>query len=233
MRRLLAVLLLALSAAWTPAADQVPAGFDWLDFAKEFQRAMRGDAAGEWTRIPWCGSAAEASAEARRTGKPLFVFAYITVDAYLPGEHGTQVCPGGRATRGTSLSDAAVIERLKKDYVCLALDCKRSGFPASMPGLQLCEQVYRNYANPDKGFSASCVLTPDGQQLLGTSGAGTVATYKTSICYDPAKFARFLDESGERGQRWSRADAAARKRLEQEIWSSVMATGTPDGFASK
>jgi hypothetical protein len=233
MRRLLRVLLLAVCVAWISAADQVPAGFDWLRFAREFQRAMRGDAAGEWKKIPWCGSAAEASAEARRTGKPLFVFVYITVDAYLPGENGTQVCPGGRATRGTSLSDATVIERLRKDYVCLALDCKRTGFPSSMPGLRLCEWVYRSFANPDKGFSASCVLSPDGQRLLGTSGAGTVATYQTSICYDPRKFARFLDESADRARRWAMADATARKALEQEAWSSVVATGTPDGFAKR
>jgi hypothetical protein len=229
--RLLRVLLLALTASWSAAADRIPAGFDWLDFGKEFQRAMRGDAAGEWKRIPWCGDAAEAAAEARRTGKPLFVFVYITVDAYLPGEGGTQVCPGGRATRGTSLADAPVIGRLQKDFVCLALDCKRSGFPASMPGLQLCEWVYRTYANPEKGFSASCVLTPDGQHLLGTSGAGTVATYRTSICYHPEKFARFLDESEDRARRWAEAEPATKEDLEREVWASVLATGTPDGFA--
>jgi hypothetical protein len=230
MRRLLAVLLLALPVLQA-AAETVPAGFDWLRFAGEYQRAMRGDEAGAWKRIPWRTDAADAAAEARRTGKPLFVFVFITIPCR--GGTGTQTCPGGRATRGTSLSDPAVIAQLQRDYVCLALDCKRSGFPSSMPGLELCERVYRTYADPDKGFSASCVLTPDGRHLLGTSGAGTVATYRTSICYDPLKFSRFLAESADRAARWQRADAAGRSDLEGEVRKSVIATGTESGFAER
>jgi hypothetical protein len=217
MRRLFRVLLLVTSAALA-SAEAVPSGFDWSRFAIEFQRAIRGDAAGAWRKVPWCANAAEATTEAARTGKPLFVFVHVSVDAYLPCEHGTQICPGGRATRGTSLSDPAVIARLQRDFVCLALDCGRSGFPASMPGLKPCEQVYRTYVIPGKGFSASCVLSPDGRQLLGTSGVGTVATYQTSTCYDPAKFARFLDESADRAARWARADSRARKEFDRESW---------------
>jgi hypothetical protein len=166
----------------------------------------------------------------RRGAPGLFVFVFITVDAYLPGEHGTQVCPGGRATRGTCLADPEVIARLSRDFVCLALDAKRDGFPASLPGLGLCAWVYRTCADPARGFSASCVLTADGQRLLGTSGAGTVATYRTSICYHPEKFARFLDESRERAARWRVGDAHARAEIAREVWNSVVATGTPSGF---
>src|SRR4051812_12647681 len=104
MRRALLILLLALCATGASAAVAVAPGFDWARFAGDFRRAMAADAAGAGRRAPGRRDAADAAAEARRTGKPLFVFVFITMDAYLPGEHGTQVCPGGRATRGTSLS---------------------------------------------------------------------------------------------------------------------------------
>lgn len=228
MRQILATLVLLLLTPFAHAQS-----FDPAHFAFELRRALAGDAAGAWRSIPWQTDAQAALAVSQRTGRPLFVFVFITVDACLPGESGTQVCLGGRATRGTSLSDPAVIERLRRGFVCLALDPKRGGFPASLPGLALCRSVYERCADPTKGFSAACVLTPDGAHLMGTSGAGTIPRYRESICYDPAKYARFLDESAVRARGWQLAvGPAERGEVAAAVWRSAVATGTPEGFAA-
>src|SRR4051812_45628427 len=70
-------LLLAICATCSTAASAataVPAGFDWLRFAGDYQRAMAAEEAGTWKQVPWRRDAADAADEARRTGKPLFVF---------------------------------------------------------------------------------------------------------------------------------------------------------------
>ncbi|HYE07962.1 MAG TPA: hypothetical protein VEL07_20760 [Planctomycetota bacterium] len=229
MRPRLAALLLACTLTSTAAAE----GFDLGHFAIAVHDALAADKAGAWRDVPWQEDADAALAGSARTGKPLFVFVFITVDGRLAGETGPQCCFGGRATRGTSLSDQRVIDRLRRDFVCLALDCKAMGFPAAMPGLRLCQQVYEGWADPTKGFSAACVLTPDGRHLMGTSGAGTIARYRESICYDPAKYARFLAESLDRATRWAAADATGRAAIGGEVWRSVLATNTADGFAAR
>lgn len=219
--------LLCWFAAALGAVDQP---FDLGHFLMSARSALDREAAGTWRTIQWQRDAATALATATRTGKPILVFVYITVDAYLPGESGTQVCLGGRATRGAVLSDAAVIAALRDHFVCLHINCKTGGFPEVLPGLNLCREAYRRYADPEAGFSTSCVLTPDGCHLLGTSGIGSIPTYRSSACYDPVKYRRFLEESSERGQRWKRSNSAGRKSISGEVLlAAIAASSGQDG----
>ena len=215
--------LLCCFAAALTAGDQP---FDLGHFLATARSALDREAVGIWQTIPWQRDAPTALDAARRSGKPILVFVYITVAAYLPGESGTQVCLGGRATRGTALSNTAVIATLRDRFVCLSINCKMDGFPKALPGLDLCRDIYHRYADPEAGFSTSCVLTPDGGHPLGCSGIGSIPTYRTSACYDPVKYHRFLDESIERGQRWRRADHIGQKAISSEVLLAALLAST-------
>jgi hypothetical protein len=97
-------------------------------------------------------------------------------------------------TRGSSLSDQRVRERINKSLIPVEINLSDVGFPTSVPGLKPWQNAYENDWRYKFGFATSVVLSPDGKWPLGTSGSGHIWEYKTSINYNPDKYLQFVDE---------------------------------------
>ncbi len=97
-------------------------------------------------------------------------------------------------TRGSSLSDPKVIERINRDFVPLEFNVTR-GFPEQFPGLKLWEKAYERKFKSLLGFTTTVILSPDGQRPLGTAGMGYKWQFDSSASYRPDKYLLFLDQS--------------------------------------
>ncbi|BAM04572.1 hypothetical protein [Phycisphaera mikurensis] len=145
--------------------------------------------AGAWKSIAWETDPAAAAAEAQAQGRPLLVFVYKTVEGERPAagelEGEGLTCLGARITRGAVFGDAEVRALIAERFVPLQVDVAAGGLGEALRGLAAVERLHeRSRGGTDRGFSATLVLSPDGERVLATS----------------------LRRDAERGQRQARQD---------------------------
>jgi hypothetical protein len=117
-------------------------------------------------------------------------------------------------TRGSSLSDEQVIEKVNKEFVAVEINITDQGFPKDVEGLKPWENAFNKDPRYEVAFTTSVVIGPGGKSAFGTAGCGHKEDWKDSASYHPEKYIRFLEASLDR---YSRAKAIAEdKNLSQE-----------------
>lgn len=106
-------------------------------------------------------------------------------------------------TRGSSLSDAKVIDYINANFIPVELNLSRTGFPKQLPGLKLWERAYKKDWRYRQAFATSVVLSPDGRCPLGTSGSGHRNEFASAANYHPEMYLSFLTASKSRADRLS------------------------------
>jgi len=112
-------------------------------------------------------------------------------------------------TRGRVLSDPKVIKQLNASFVPVELNLTQTKIPDDVAGLKFLRRWFATKYNGRSGFTTSVVLDPSGQMTLGTAGCAHLWELKTSISYDPLKYAVFLDDCR---QIWQRIEAVKADR---------------------
>lgn len=101
-------------------------------------------------------------------------------------------------TRGSSLSDDAVIEKVNKYFIAVEINITDQGFPKDVDGLKPWENAFSKDQKFEFGFTTSVVIGPGGKGAFGTSGCGHKEDYEESASYHPDKYLKFLADSLDR-----------------------------------
>ena len=146
-----------------------------------------------WNLIPWRKSLSDAAAEARSTGKPIFLF-YFTKQAGPPLE---PCCPPGRLIRALSLSNSTVLSAIKRNFIPVKLALEDGQpFPLNWPALQKTATAFA-FSN-NRGFAGCSVISTDLEVEYGNTGSTRIWELFDSTGYDPKKFASMLERAASR-----------------------------------
>jgi len=74
--------------------------------------------------------------------------------------------------RCQALSDDRVIQLINANFVAVALNVTRQGFPSELPALRWVEPIYRSNWRNQFGFASCLLLDSTGAVFLGTTSAG-------------------------------------------------------------
>ncbi|NNC89976.1 MAG: hypothetical protein HKN82_16080 [Akkermansiaceae bacterium] len=167
-----------------------------------------------WNSIPWRADPGKAAAEAKKSGKPLFVYFYVAHGGPPP----EPCCPGGRMMRAVALADTKVQWIVKRNFIPVKLPIDPAeGFTSAWPALRGWATAYK-FAN-GKGFTGCSVISPDLEFEYGHTGSAFIWEMFDSTAYSPRKFAAMLERSAsraeeERALRYQRGITPAERKLE-------------------
>ena len=133
-----------------------------------------------WNRIPWRIRVQSALNESRGTGKPLFIFFFVS----QPGPPTEPCCLEGRLLRTLALTDPKVIEVLKTQFIPMKIRLKRGEeYPVEWPALKHWATAFK-FSN-ERGFAGCSVISPDLTTEFGNSGSARVLDLLDSPAFDP------------------------------------------------
>ena len=192
-----------------------------------------------WNGISWRPDPGKAAAEAKRSGKPLFVFFHRRQEG-APEE---PCCPVGRLIRAIALSDGKVQGLVTRNFVPLKVGFgEDEGFPLDWPALEDWKTVCK-FSN-GKGFAGCSVVSPDLEVEYGNTGSAMIWEMFDSTAFDAGKFAAMLERAvsrfgEERALRAQRGISASEmrstvSRFREGIRTAVKSEGVlrlpPEGF---
>lgn len=93
------------------------------------------------------------------------------------------------------LSDAAVREKIGKEFVAFAVNITDDGFPANAPALELYRRGYEARGWHKLGFTVTAICDPMGAFPIGWSGNGSKDRFFEAAAYHPDLYLKFLDRS--------------------------------------
>lgn len=147
-----------------------------------------------WNRLPWRNLVSSAVDEARKTGKPIFLFYFFEESKGPPLEPcGLE----GRLVRTHALSNSTVQSVIKSNYIPLKLKLQRGkDFPVDWPALEKTATAFK-FSN-SRGFAGCAVVSHDLEVEYARTGTAQLWELSESPAYDPKKLAEMLERAASR-----------------------------------
>ena len=190
--RALVVILAALVGSELPAAEKT---WDQSRAMKMMAEVLEVEKSKSrpWNKIPWRTTPSKAAAEAKSTGKPVFVFFYVE----QLGPPLERCCPEGRLCRTHVLSNSTVQSIVRRNFIPLKLKLEPGKeFPVAWPALKRQATAFK-FGN-GKGFTGFSVVSRDLLIEYGNSGSAKLSELFDSTAYDSKKCAAMLNRAVER-----------------------------------